>query len=114
MSNPNIARELVRLAKSLTANVAQEILSQILAIDRYALMAWGAKDFVAGAKDLTFVVRGTKAGPGSKIVITLEPDDTYKVTLWAIRGTPIKVKVIREERDVYVENLVSVIDEMVG
>ena len=97
MSNIKIARELVKLAKSLTANVAQEILSQIKAIDRHALMAWGAKDFVAGTKDLTFVVRGTKAGPGSKIAITLEPDDTYKIELWAVRGKPGNIKMVKEE-----------------
>ena len=65
-------------------NVAKTILSQIKALDGWSLGAWGAKDLVALENGLQFKVR------------------------------KYEYKEIKKVTDVFVEDLVDIIDEMVG
>jgi hypothetical protein len=115
--------------------VAQEILRQIKAIDRHALMAWGAKNFVSS--DTGDTIGYGKAGPGvwfdvkgpkfrGRIIIGLSPMDTYTVIAGTIRrpsirtlddidktpGTGWTIKKVVE--DVYADSLVQVLDGIIG
>lgn len=99
-------------------NVAQTIIDQIKAMDRMALMAWGARGFVGGKVDgdndgVMFKVNGTKTKRGSKIMVVLnEGKDLYEVKLFHIYKMTVKYDAT--ETDVYAEDLVEIIDSMVG
>lgn len=98
--------------------VGMVILSQIKAMDRMALMAWGANTFVQGKiynnqEGIKFKCSGAKAKRGSWAMITLdEGTDTYNVYTYRIlKG---EVKWDNKEEDVYVDSLVQVLDSFIG
>ena len=130
----NIHRELTAkpIADPLEAaqaqHVAQTILKQIKALDRWALGAWGARAFlsfsgtsacvpgydIGGLGGVRFRVRGTKPGMNRNagIVIGLNGSDLYDVA--AIRWNGGEVKVLGGATDVYFDSLVEVINSFVG
>ena len=90
--------------------IAQTIREQIENTDKFALWAWGAKDFVYADNGLKFKTSGGVKFKGH-VFIRLTGNDTYEVTTYRIRG--VKVTYVHEFRDIYVENLVSVIKNIV-
>lgn len=128
--------------------VGRGIIQQIMAIDKWALGAWGVtakhfiafadrKDFIGAYEDfLTFIYKapisfdiqelsaietrslGSTAfivrGPKLKgiIIVSLDSSDTYTIVAGRQQlGTVKKVKIIK---DIYADDLVRVIDELVG
>lgn len=92
--------------------IANTILQQIQGMDRWALMAWGAKNFVGGKLDgkhegLKFQVNGLKF-KGWVMVLYNYGMDTYTVkTYKLVKGD---VKYYHEQEDVHFPELVEVID----
>lgn len=100
-------------------NVGQVIFEQLKAMDKMAIWAWGSKDFLTGKVDgqhegLMFSVTNCpKAKRGAKVQILLdEAQDLYNVRV--IRVYRGQLKIDNELEGVYVEDLISVIDGMVG
>jgi len=101
-------------------NVAQTIIRQIQALDKMALLAWGAKNYVSLTdpvfdkpeigKGVKFTVRGPKFK--GQILILLTPQDLYDVFAFTVRKLETKLKFV--ERGIHVDNLVTVIDNIVG
>lgn len=92
-------------------NVAKTILSQIKTLDSMALWAWGAKDLVAMEDGLMFKSSGMVKNKG-KVVVKLNGKDLYDVTFGKIRK--FEYKELARIEDVFVEDLVTTIDGMVG
>ena len=105
--------------------VANTILKQIKALDKMALMAWGAKNLMAGSSG--FEINGKHYGPGlqmdvrgpkhkGRIIISLNHStDTYDIFALTIRmGTQVSFKVKAHESDVYAEDLVRILDSIIG
>ncbi len=102
------------------SSVADTIRNQIRAIDRNALMAWGAKEFV-GTKNpclpekqigegLQFRVNGSKHK--GYIIVLLAPNDLYNI--FAYKIVKLNVKVVKRVNGVFVEDLVRALDEIIG
>lgn len=91
--------------------VAKTILEQIKTIDPMALMSWGAKGYVGSSNSIQFSVGGMTRWKG-KVVITLNERDLYDIRFFRGRGIDIIEDTSAE--DVYVEDLVDVIDGKVG
>ena len=97
------------MATNLT--VATTIREQIRTLDRAALMAWGAKDFIGGSDSLQFMVGGMTRWKG-KVIIKLNSNDLYDVRFFRSRN----IKVLEDVTiaDVFAEDLVRIIDAKVG
>lgn len=93
-------------------NVAQTILSQIKMLDRRALMAWGAKDFVNMSDGLKFKSSGLVRWKGYVYIQYDKGYDLYNIKFFRIRKHEIIVD--KEVQGVYVEDLVRIIDSQVG
>jgi hypothetical protein len=93
-------------------NIATIIRDQIRALDRNALMAWGAKDLVAMNDGLKFKTSGLVKWKGYVYVKYDEGQDLYNVIFARIRKLDWKVE--KEVNGVFVEDLVSIIDGQVG
>lgn len=87
--------------------IANTILWQLGGI---TLSMLGAKDEVALPDGVQFRIRGSKKG--NKLVIKLDPDDTYVVEFWKIRG--INFTLVEKASGVYVDSLHKVIESMTG
>ena len=92
-------------------NVAKTILSQIKALDAWSLGAWGAKDLVALENGLQFKSSGGMVKNKGIVQIKLNGLDLYDISFGKIRK--YEYKEIKKVTDVFVEDLVNVIDEMV-
>ena len=92
-------------------NVAKTILSQIKALDGWSLGAWGAKDLVALENGLQFKSSGMVKKKGI-VQIKLNGSDLYDVSFGKVRK--FEYKEIKKINDVFVGDLVDIIDEMVG
>lgn len=92
--------------------VAKTILEQINTIDFWALGAWGAKEFVNTGSGLRFKTSGSVKWKGYVNVVLDEAKDLYRVEFQRVR----KLNVITDKvvEDVFVEDLVDVIDSQVG
>lgn len=90
--------------------VAETIRNQIRALDKWALGAWGAKDFVGDDKSLTFTVRGGKFK--GRVRITLNMFDYYDIMLFKVRKADVNV--VEKLDNVPVENLVFALDRRIG
>lgn len=89
-------------------NTAQTIISQIKAIDGRAFWAWGAKDLVNTGKGLQFRVGGMAKFKGLVHVKYNEATDLYDIDFMKIKkGVPT---IVHTDNDVFVEDLVNVID----
>jgi hypothetical protein len=97
--------------------VANTILQQIKALDFWALGAWGAKDYIGGKVDgkhegVKFRVNGSKTKRGSWLMITLNAWDTYDIKVYRIVKADVKYD--HEIEGIYAEDLVRIIDGIVG
>lgn len=100
----------------------KEILRQIKAIDKWALAAWAAKNFVVSDAGvdmkgnpydayLKFKVNGPKLKRGT-VIIYLTPNDDYTVVFGQVRGADWKE--LKRVDMIYFDQLVEVIDQYVG
>jgi hypothetical protein len=93
-------------------SIAKTILSQIKAIDFWAMGAWGAKDLVAMKDGLKFKTSGMVKWKGYVYVKYDHGNDLYDIIFGRIR----KMGWVEDEKieGVYVEDLVRIIDSRVG
>lgn len=92
--------------------VAQTILSQIKTIDPRATWAWGAKEFVDMRDGLKFKTSGMVKWKGYVYVRYNAATDLYDIEFFRIRN--FEVKIDKQVRDVFAEDLVRIIDGVVG
>jgi hypothetical protein len=92
--------------------VAQTILSQIKTIDPRATWAWGAKEFVDMRDGLKFKTSGMVKWKGYVYVRYNDATDLYDIEFFRIRN--FEVKIDKQVRDVFAEDLVRIIDGVVG
>ena len=84
---------------------------QIKTMSPWAMAAWGAKELVVLKDGIQFKSSGMVKNKGI-IQIKLNGSDLYNVTFGKVRK--FKYKEIKKVTDVFVEDLIDVIDEMVG
>ena len=92
-------------------NVAEIIRDQIRSIDRCALMAWGAKEFVNMGDGLKFKVGGLAKYKGYVYVKYDRGADAYNIEFFRIRKCEVKVD--KKFEGIYADQLVEIIDEVV-
>lgn len=92
--------------------IAQTILSQIKTIDRMAMMAWGAKELVNMGDGLKFKTSGMTPFKGYVYIKYNAGTDLYDIEFAKVRN--MEWKVLKSTNDVFVEDLVSIIDGYVG
>lgn len=92
--------------------IAQTILSQIKTIDPMATFAWGAKDLVNMGDGLKFKTTGMVKWKGYVYVKYNQGTDLYDIDFFRIRN--FEVKNDKQMRDVFAEDLVNIIDSVVG
>ena len=92
--------------------IAKTILSQIKAIDYWAMGAWGAKNLVAKKDGLQFKSSGMVKWKGIVQVIYDEVLDLYNLEFGRIRKYEYKID--KKIEGVYVDQLVELIDGQVG
>ncbi len=95
-----------------TMIIQDTILKQIRSLDKWALGAWGAREFKGSGCTLFFRVNGTKLKRGWIEVALNEGLDTYTVT--GMYQYDMKIKTTESIQGVYWDNLVQVIDSIVG
>ena len=91
--------------------IAGVVYSQIKTMSPWAMAAWGAKELVVLKDGIQFKSSGMVKNKGI-IQIKLNGSDLYDVTFGKVRK--FKYKEIKKVTDVFVEDLIGVIDEMVG
>jgi len=96
----------------MSVSVATIIRDQIRAIDRMAMMAWGAKDLVDMGDGLKFKTSGMTPWKGYVYVRLDVANDLYNIDFFRIR----KAEVIYDKQleGVFVDQLVNEIDNYVG
>jgi len=92
--------------------IAQTILSQIKTIDPRATWAWGAKELVNMGDGLKFKTSGMVKWKGYVYIKYNAGTDLYDIEFFRIRNCEIKCD--KGMTDIYAEDLVRVIDEVVG
>lgn len=92
--------------------VAQTILSQIKTIDPRATWAWGAKELVNMGDGLKFKSSGMVKTKCYVYIKYNEGTDLYDIQFYKLRN--FEIKTIKNVTDVYAEDLVNVIDSVVG
>lgn len=92
--------------------IAQTILSQIKTIDPRATWAWGAKELVNMGDGLKFKTSGMVKWKGYVYIKYNEGTDLYDIEFFRIRNCEIKCD--KGMTDIFAEDLVRVIDEVVG
>ena len=96
--------------------VGKTILDQIRAIDSSAIMAWGAKNLLITNKNLgslRFEISGCSKIKGKAFVeVELTPFDTYTITVSKTTNNQVKIMDVAE--GVYCDELVYIIDSLVG
>ena len=92
--------------------IAQTILSQIKTIDPMATFAWGAKEFVNMGDGLKFKTSGMVKWKGYVYIKYNEGTDLYDIDVFRIRNCEIKCD--KGMTDIFAEDLVNVIDSVVG
>ena len=103
------------MSKEMTAannfGTAGVVYSQIKTMSPWAMAAWGAKELVVLKDGIQFKSSGMVKNKGI-IQVKLNGSDLYNVTFGKVRK--FKYKEIKKVTDVFVEDLIGVIDEMVG
>ena len=94
------------------SNVATIIRDQIRAMDRNALMAWGARDLVAMKDGLKFKTTGMVKWKGYVYVQYDEGRDLYNIIFAKVRKMEWKVQ--HRVDGVFFDQLVEIIDTQVG
>ena len=92
--------------------IAQTILSQIKTIDPMATFAWGAKDLVNMGDGLKFKTSGMVKWKGQVYIKYNGATDLYDISFFRIRGANVKFDEVSS--GVFAEDLVNVIDSVVG
>ena len=92
--------------------VGQIILQQIRALDRRAMMAWGAKDIVLTNNGVMFKTSGLVRWKGKVIIEYDAGADLYNVTFGRLRKLDFIVD--KKLNGVYAEDMVEIIDAQVG
>ena len=92
--------------------VAATILDQIKTIDPMAMMAWGAKNVSRHSTGLTFKTSGLVKWKGNVDINYNESTDLYDLDFGKMRK--FEWVVSHTAKDVFAEDLVSVIDSIVG
>lgn len=100
------------LDSSKNRKIAETILQQLRALDKWALGSWAARDFVAIDNGLQFRVRGTKIKVGGMVQITLNSRDLYDIKLIMVRGVNVKTRA--EVEGIFVDSLVDTLDSIIG
>lgn len=101
-----------------TKQIAQTIVNQCKAIDFFALARYGANGYVfLDCNDkrrggLQFKCSGSKIKRGGRVMIELTSMDLYKITLG--RVSKHEFKQLKQIDDVYAENLIDVLEDMIG
>ena len=93
-------------------NTATIIRDQIRALDRFAFGAWGTKDMVNMGNGLKFKTSGMVRWKGQVYVKYNEGSDLYDIDFFRIRKAEVKYD--RRLEGVFAEDLVRIIDEVVG
>ena len=91
--------------------IAGVVYSQIKTMSPWAMAAWGAKELVVLKDGIQFKSSGMVKNKGI-IQIKLNGSDLYNVTFGKVRK--FKYKELKKVTDIFVEDLIDVIDEMVG
>ena len=91
--------------------IAGVVYSQIKTMSPWAMAAWGAKELVVLKDGIQFKSSGMVKNKGI-IQVKLNGSDLYNVTFGKVRK--FKYKEIKKVTEVFVEDLIGVIDEMVG
>ncbi len=91
--------------------IAGVVYSQIKTMSPWAMAAWGAKELVVLKDGIQFKSSGMVKNKGI-IQVKLNGSDLYDVTFGKVRK--FKYKQLKKVTDVFVEDLIGVIDEMVG
>ena len=91
--------------------IAGVVYSQIKTMSPWAMAAWGAKELVVLKDGIQFKSSGMVKNKGI-IQVKLNGSDLYDITFGKVRK--FKYKEIKKVTDVFVEDLIDVIDEMVG
>lgn len=91
--------------------IAGVVYSQIKTMSPWAMAAWGAKELVVLKDGIQFKSSGMVKNKGI-IQVKLNGSDLYDVTFGKVRK--FKYKEIKKVTDVFVEDLIDTIDEMVG
>ena len=91
--------------------IAGVVYSQIKTMSPWAMAAWGAKELVVLKDGIQFKSSGMVKNKGI-IQVKLNGSDLYNVTFGKVRK--FKYKEIKKVTDVFAEDLIDVIDEMVG
>ena len=87
--------------------IANSIIRQISALDFWARARWGAKESLAlGPETVGVQFNCTKR---IKIIITLDPSDTYSIKIGRMKGR-FDFATAAELSDIYAEDLVRIID----
>lgn len=93
-------------------NTATIIRDQIRALDRFAFGAWGTKDMVNMGDGLKFKTSGMVRWKGQVYVKYNEGTDLYDIDFFRIRKAEVKYD--QRLEGVFAEDLVGVIDKVVG
>ena len=91
--------------------IAGVVYSQIKTMSPWAMAAWGAKELVVLKDGIQFKSSGMVKNKGI-IQVKLNGSDLYDVTFGKVRK--FKYKQLKKVTDVFAEDLIGVIDEMVG
>ncbi|MDB4350213.1 hypothetical protein OAA38_00210 [bacterium] len=92
--------------------IAKTILAQIKTIDPWAMNAWGAKDLVGKESGLQFKSSGMVKWKGIVSVNYIAGADHYDLEFGKIRK--YEYKVTKKVEGVYADQLVELIDGVVG
>jgi hypothetical protein len=93
-------------------NVATIIRDQIRQLDRWAFGAWGARDFLNMGNGLKFKTSGMVRWKGYVYIKYDVGQDLYNIDFFRIRKADIKYD--RRLEGVFAEDMVSLINEVVG
>ncbi|MBU8732484.1 hypothetical protein KM915_20770 [Cytobacillus oceanisediminis] len=92
-------------------NIGQTIINQIIALDRYALMAWGVTEISYFEDGVQFRIHTTKYQDNEQVKITLNHSDTYDIEVIRVEGN--KIIKLDELNDIYNDMLVECLDSLI-
>jgi len=90
----------------------QTVIQQVNAMDFLAFARWGARDFVLIDDGVQFKVKGSKHR--GKAIIKVNPMDTYDIEIGRMDMRNLEWKSKRVVEGIYVDNLISVLDSLIG
>jgi hypothetical protein len=93
-------------------SIAIVICNQIRMLDRRAFIAWGAKDFLDMRDGLKFKTSGMVRWKGYVYIKYDYGQDLYNIDFYRVRNADIKYD--RRLEGVFTEDMVSLIDQVVG